>query len=73
MSTVTTITQILTKEESFPIKLTSVWVPLKIEGMVPTPYSTPKGLKVIPKYPTFVCKLEGMDWSKPVPPELATE
>ncbi len=56
------------------IKPTPVWTPLPIEGDIPAPFTTEKfGLKVIPLHPTFGCELQGVDWSKPVSPELYKE
>lgn len=60
--------------ETITVKPTATWVPLKIEGKIPAPYTTPNfGLKVTPLHPTFGCQLDGVDWSKDVSPELYKE
>ncbi|PSK37360.1 hypothetical protein B9Z65_2102 [Elsinoe australis] len=62
------------KEPAFTIKPTPTWVPLPIEGEIPKPYTTPKhNLEVNPLHPTFACELRGVDWSKPIPPEVYAE
>lgn len=53
---------------------TELWKPLPIEGEIPQPYKTPNfGLEVVPLHPTFACELRGVDWSKPIPPEVYAE
>lgn len=53
---------------------TGLWEPLPMEGEIPAPYKTPKfGLEVVPLHPTFACELRGVDWSKPIPPEVYGE
>lgn len=70
----TTTTKTIGGEGSIPIKPSPVWQPLKIEGTIPAPYKTARfGLKVTPTHPTFACELEGVDFSKPVSPELYAE
>lgn len=60
--------------ETIVVQPTPTWIPLKIEGQIPSPYLTPKfKLKVTPLHPTFACELEGVDWSKDVSPELYQE
>ncbi|KAL3954223.1 hypothetical protein ACCO45_012179 [Purpureocillium lilacinum] len=60
--------------ETITVTPTPTWVPLKIEGLVPAPYRTPKfNLRVVPLHPTFACELQGVDWSKDVSPELYQE
>lgn len=72
MSTTETVTS--THQQPISIKPTPTWVPLKIEGTIPLPYTTPKfGIKVIPLHPTFACEIQGVDWNKSISPELYQE
>lgn len=75
MSTTTTSTLHTTESgNTISVTPTSVWQPLPIEGQIPAPYTTPKfGLEVKPLHPTFACELSGVDWSKPIPPEVYAE
>ena len=60
--------------QTITVKPTPTWIPLQIEGAIPSSYFTPKfNLKVTPLHPTFACELEGVDWSKDVSPELYQE
>jgi hypothetical protein len=70
-----TVTATETTEKAFiSVKPTPTWVPFKIEGTIPKPFATPKfNLHVTPLHPTFACTLEGVDWSKPISPELYQE
>ena len=71
----TTETSIETLEKAvISIKPTPTWVPLKIEGIIPDPYTIPEfNFRVTPLHPTFACEIEGVDWSKPISPELYQE
>jgi hypothetical protein len=59
-----------TEVSTIAIKPTAIWVPLKIEGVLPSPYRTPKiGYTVTPIHPTFACELEGVDWGRDISPD----
>ncbi|KAF4547903.1 Taurine catabolism dioxygenase TauD-like protein 2 [Elsinoe fawcettii] len=75
MSSTTTTTVTAPKEiQSFTIKPTPTWTPLPIQGEIPSAYRTPKhNLEVIPLHPTFGCELRGLDWTKPISPDVYTE
>jgi alpha-ketoglutarate-dependent 2,4-dichlorophenoxyacetate dioxygenase len=73
-STTTTTTTSNENGNLITIQPTAPWVPLAIEGNIPDPYTTPKyGLEVIPLHPTFACELKGVDFSKPIPPDVYAE
>ncbi|CAH0058373.1 unnamed protein product [Clonostachys solani] len=60
--------------QTITVKPTPTWIPLKIEGQLASPYTTPKfNLRVTPLHPTFGCRLDGVDWSKDISPELYQE
>ncbi len=60
--------------ETITVTPTPTWTPLRIQGVIPEPFYTPKfGLKVIPIHPTFGCELEGVDWSKDIPEDVYKE
>ncbi|KAK4953699.1 hypothetical protein LTR10_008303 [Elasticomyces elasticus] len=71
MSTTTTTQTV--KPQTFTIEPTPVWTPLPLEGHIPSPYTTPSGLAVIPLHPSFGCELSGVDWAKPIPEALYRE
>ncbi|KAJ9613882.1 hypothetical protein H2200_002018 [Cladophialophora chaetospira] len=53
---------------------TPTWVPLKIEDDIPEPFTTSEfNLRVTPLHPTFACELDGVEWDKPISPELYQE
>lgn len=73
MSTITTTT---TQRPEKPIAVipTALWKPLPIEGDIAPPYKTPKfGFDVIPLHPTFGCRVKGVDFSRPITAEEASE
>ncbi|KAJ6445220.1 dichlorophenoxyacetate alpha-ketoglutarate dioxygenase protein [Purpureocillium lavendulum] len=60
--------------QTITVTPTPTWAPLKIEGLIPAPYHTPKfNLRVVPLHPTFACELQGVDWSKDISSELYEE
>lgn len=72
MSATTTATQV--QKPTISIKPTPTWTPLKIEGNISEPYTTPKfGFRVVPVHPTFACELQGVDFSQPISPEQYRE
>jgi hypothetical protein len=73
-STTTTMTTSNENGNLIAIQPTAPWVPLPIEGNIPDPYTTAKhGLEVIPLHPTFACELKGVDFSKPISPDVYAE
>ncbi|KAK5747138.1 hypothetical protein LTR17_000271 [Elasticomyces elasticus] len=71
MSTTTTTRTV--KPQTFTIEPTPVWTPLPLEGHIPSPCTTPNGLKVVSLHPSFGCELSGVDWAKPIPEAVYRE
>ncbi|KIW12257.1 hypothetical protein PV08_09533 [Exophiala spinifera] len=71
--TTTTATEAVGKAV-ISIKPTPTWVPLEIKGHIPEPFIISDfNLRVVPLHPTYACELQGVEWDKPVTPELYRE
>jgi hypothetical protein len=66
-----TSTETRTAVPAISVKPTPTWTALPIIGDIPPPFEIPDfGLIVTPLHPTFGCQLEGVNWEKPISPEL---
>lgn len=74
MSIATTTTSTQRSEKSIAVTPTASWTPLPIEGEIPPAYKTPEfGFEVIPLHPSFGCQVKGVDFSRRITVEEASE